>query len=259
VSRRWLVRGIAPVLCAALALWLAPALALRFVLPGLAARAGASLESSGVWPALPLGVAAGRLRVAREGHELELSDVRAVLLPGGPRLDARVADGTLLVRSDGYSGESGFVRIQGVAIESLSTVLAAPLALRGQADGVWRFGGAASVEGTVTRGAIQLTSPVPFELPFAQLVISAARDPASRDWDVRWVDLQGVQLAGSAQGRIGADGALALRAQIRQLEEPVRSFFGLMQLPTAPLPVEIGLDGTLAQPRLTATAPPDGR
>jgi len=51
----------------------------------------------------------------------------------------------------------------------------------------------------------------------------------------------------------------ALSAQIRQLEEPVRSFFGLMQLPTAPLPVEIGLDGTLAQPRLTATAPPDGR
>jgi len=258
-QRRWLAWGVVPLACAALALWLAPAFALRFVLPGLAARAGGALESSGVWPALPFGVSAGHLRVARDGRELVLEDVRAVLLPSGPRLDARVAQGTILVRGDGLWGNGGFVRIQDVALESLDTVLASPVALRGRADGVWRFGAAASVEGTVSRGAIQLSRPAPFELPFAQLVVSAARDEASRDWDVSWIDLQGAQLAGSAQGRVGADGALALRAQIRQLEEPVKSVFGLMQLPTGPLPVEIGLEGTLAQPRLTATAPPQGR
>ncbi|HXZ86206.1 MAG TPA: hypothetical protein VEI82_12025 [Myxococcota bacterium] len=257
--RRPLVWLAAALACGCLLLWLTPALALRFALPALAARAGGAAEPSGVWPALPFGASAAHLYLARDARELALDDLRAVLLPSGPRLDARVAGGTLLVRGDDLFGRSGFVRIQGVALEALSTALATPLALRGRADGVWRFGASSSVEGSVTRGALQLSAPAPFELPFAELVVSAARDDATRDWDVRWVDLQGVQLAGSAQGRIGADGTLALRAQIRQLEEPVKSFFALMQLPTGPLPVEIALEGTLAQPRLAATAPLAGR
>jgi hypothetical protein len=240
-----------------LALWLAPFLVLRFVMPPLAARAGGAIEVSGALPALPFGVSADRLHVAREGRELTVEALRAVLSPSGPRLDARVGDGTLLVRGEGLFGSDGFVRMQDVALESLAPVLASPTSVRGRADGVWRFGANASVEGTVTRGAVKLANP-PFELPFAQLVVSAARDAATRDWNVRWVDLQGPTLSGSANGKIAAGGALALDVSVRQLEEPVKSFFALLKLPTEP-PIALALSGTLAQPKLAATASPEGR
>jgi hypothetical protein len=251
-----------PLALVCLALWLAPALALRFVLPRLAANAGGAIEVTGAWPALPFGVRASHLRIARDGRELALDDVRAVLGPSGPRLDARVADGTLLARGEGLFAASGFVRVQGVALESLATILATPLSLRGRADGIWRFGPDASLEGTVSRGAVVVERPAPLEVPFAQLVLSAARDPAGGDWTVSWLDVQGPPLSGSATGKIAADGGLAFDADIRELGEPVRTFFGMLQLPTEPLPVELRLEGTLAAPRLvarTATAHPSER
>jgi hypothetical protein len=247
---------------ACLTLWLAPALALRFVLPGLAARAGGAIEATGARPALPFGVSATHLRIARDGRELALDDLRAVLLPSGPRLDARIADGTLLVRGKGLLAASGFVRVQGVALESLATVLAAPLSLRGRADGIWRFGPAASLEGTVSRGAVVIQRPAPLEVPFAQLVLSAAREAAQGGWTVRWLDVQGPPLSGSATGTLSADGALAFDADVRELDEPVRTFFGMLQLPTGPLPLALRLEGTLAAPRLvarTGTAHPSER
>ncbi|MFI5315877.1 MAG: hypothetical protein ACHQ6T_09255 [Myxococcota bacterium] len=247
--RAWL-----PLAGLALALWLAPALLLRFALPRLAASAGGAIEVDGAWPALPFGVRAAHLRIARDGRELALDDLRAVWLPVGPRLTARVADGTLLVHGEGLLASSGFVRLQGVALESLAAVLAAPLSLRGRADGIWRFGPAASVEGSVSRGALVVQRPAPLEVPFAQLVISAARAPVSGEWSVRWLDIQGPPLSGSASGTIGADGRLAFDADIRELGEPVRTFLGLMKLPTEPLPVSLSLQGTLAQPRLVARA-----
>jgi len=257
--RRWVVWLGVPLAALLLALWLAPVLLVQFALPPLAARSGGAIEVTGARPALPFGFAAARLRVVRDGRELVLDELRAVWLPSGPRVDARVAAGTLLVRGDDVFASRGFVRVQGIALESLQPLFGAPLAVRGQADGVWRFGPEASVEGSVSRGAVTVARPAPFELPFAQLVVSAARDPATRDWNVRWVDLQGPPLSGNATGRIGADGALALTAQVRQLEEPVRSFFALAQLPTDPLPLALSLEGTLAAPRLSATAPAAGR
>jgi hypothetical protein len=221
----------------------------RFVLPRLAASAGGVIEVSGALPALPFGVRATQFRVAREGRALALEDLRAVLLPSGPRLDAKVADGTLLARGEGLFARRGFVRVQDVELESLETVLAAPLALRGKADGIWRFGDDASIEGSVSRGAVRLEKPAPFEVPFMQLVISAARDPDAGQWHVRWLDVQGPPLSGSASGSVGADGQLAMQAEVRQLEEPVKSFFGMMQLPTE-TPISLALEGTLAAPRL---------
>ena len=247
-------------LCAGL--WLAPALLLRFALPPLAASSGGAIEVTGAFPALPFGVSATHLRVTRGGRELALDDFRLVLLPAGPRLDARVADGTLLVRGDGWLEASGFVRLQDVDLESLATVLAAPLGLRGRADGLWRFGPDASLEGSVSRGAVLVQQPAPFEVPFAQLVISAARDPGAGQWNVRWLDVQGPPLSGSAWGTLSPDGRIAVQVQVRELDEPARSFFTLLKLPTDPLPLALTLEGTLAAPRVVpgeATAPPAPR
>ena len=251
-----------PLAAVCLALWLAPALLLRFVLPRLAAQAGGAIEVTGAWPALPFGVRATHLWIERDGRKLALDELRAVLLPSGPRLDARIAEGTLLVRGKGLLASSGFVRVQGVALESLATVLAAPLSLRGRADGIWRFGPAASLEGSVSRGAVVIQQPAPLEVPFAQLVLSAARDPSAGDWTVRWLDVQGPPLSGSATGKIAANGGLAFDADVRELGEPVRTFFGMLQLPTEPLPIALRLEGTLAAPRLVArteTAHPSER
>jgi len=251
-----------PLAALSLAVWLAPALFLRFALPRLAASSGGAIEVTGALPALPLGASATHLRVARDGRELALEDFRAVLSFSGARVDARVADGTLLVRGEGLFGASGFVRVQGVDLESLGAVLATPLALRGRADGIWHFGPDASLEGSVSRGAIVIQEPAQFELPFAQLVISAAREPAAGAWSVRWLDIQGPPLSGSASGTVAADGGLAFQADIRELEEPVRSFFALMKLPTQPLPLALALEGTLSAPRVVAreaTAQPSTR
>jgi hypothetical protein len=245
------------------ALWLAPALALRFALAPFAARAGGVAEVEGVWPALPFGVRARHLHVASEGRVLDLDDLRAVWTPWRTRVDARVADGTLLFRGEGLRADSGFLRLQGVALESLEPLLATPLALRGKADGIWRFGAQASIEGSVSRGAIVLRRAGSFELPFAQLVLSAARESPTAGWDVRFVDVQGPPLSASASGTIGADGALALSGQVRQLEEPVLSLFPLLRLPTGPLPLALAVEGSVSAPRLVAsgaaTAPPAGR
>lgn len=246
-----------------LLLWAAPALALRFALPPLAARAGGVAESSGALPAWPFGVRASHLHVAREGQVLDLDDLRAVWTPWRTRIDARVADGTVLFRAEGWRADAGFVRVQDVALETLAPLVGGALALRGKADGIWRFGAQSSVEGSVSRGAIVLASAGSFELPFAQLVLAAARESPAAGWTVRFVDVQGPPLSAAASGSIGADGALALEAQVRQLEEPVLSLFPLLHLPTGPLPVALAVEGTLAAPRLvardTATQLPAGR
>jgi hypothetical protein len=251
------------VLGTALALWLAPACALRLALPPLVARTGGVLESEGVWPALPFGVRASRVHAARDGHELTLDGLRAVWTPWGARIEARVGDGTLLFRGEGLRSESGFVRVQDVELAALEPLLAAPVALRGKADGIWRFGPSASLEGSVSRGAILMQRLGALELPFAQLVLSAARASPESGWTVRWVDVQGPPLSANAAGTIGADGALALEGQVRELEEPVLSLFPLLKLPTGPLPLALAVEGSLAQPRLvardSATQPPAGR
>jgi hypothetical protein len=246
-----------------LLVWLTPALALRVALPRLAANAGGVAEVEGAFPALPFGVRASHVHVAREGRALDLDDLRAVWTPWRTRVEARVADGTLLFRGEGLRARSGFLRLQDVELESLEPLLGAPLALRGKADGIWRFGEQASVEGSVSRGAIVLRQAGSFELPFAQLVLSAARASPAAGWDVRFVDVQGPPLSANASGTIGADGALALRGQVRQLEEPVLSLFPLLKLPTGPLPLPVAVEGSLSAPRLiagdAATAPPAGR
>jgi len=252
VSRRLVRWLLLPLACLLALVWLAPALSLRFALPALAKRSGGLIEVSGAAPALPFGASAAHVRVARAGHELALDEFRAVLLPSGPRVDARIANGTLLARGQGLSFRSGFVRAQGVDLESLATVLSIPLSLRGVADGIWRFGPASSVEGSVSRGALSVQGGTKLEVPFAQLVLSAAREPSQPGWDVRWLDIQGPPLSGSATGRLGADGSLDLRIDVRELEEPVLSLFSLLQLPTGPLPLALGLQGTLAAPRLVA-------
>jgi hypothetical protein len=101
------------------------------------------------------------------------------------------------------------------------------------------------------------------ELPFAQLVLNAARESPDAGWTVRWVDVQGPPLSANAAGTIGADGTLALEGQVRELEEPVLSLFPLLHLPTGPLPLALAVEGSLTQPRLVArdaaTQPPAGR
>jgi len=256
---RWLALLGALVLFLA---WLSPFFLLRFGLAGMAERAGGSAEVTGALPAFPFGMSASRLLLTRDGRTLALDDFRAVLSFSGPRVDARIGEGTLLVRGSDPQLTSGIVRLEGVALESLETLTPSPLPIKGRCDGVWRFGPDASLEGTVTRGAVLVRNPAPVEVPFAQLVISAARDPAKGDWRVNTLDIQGPPLSGHVSGKLGADGSLAFDVDIRELEEPVKGFMAMMQLPTEPLPLALALTGSLAMPRLVPraeTAPASGR
>ncbi|HTO09768.1 MAG TPA: hypothetical protein VMR86_22145 [Myxococcota bacterium] len=244
-------------IAAALALllaWLSPYILLRLGLPQMARNMGGSFEVTGALPAFPFGASASRVAVTREGHTLVLDDFRAVLSFSGPRLDARVAEGNLLVRGNDPQLKSGIVRLEGVALESLATVLTTPFGLRGRCDGVWRFGPDSSLEGTVTRGAVLVQSPAPVEVPFAQLVLSAARSGEDGDWKVNALDIQGPPLSGHASGTLGADQSLAFDIDIRELEEPVKGFMAMMHLPTEPLPLALQLQGSLGMPRLVQRA-----
>lgn len=256
---RWLALAVALV---SLAAWFSPFFLLRFGLSRMAERAGGSAEVTGALPALPFGMSASRVVLTREGRTLTLDDFRAVLELSGPRVDARVADGTLLVRGNDAQLTSGMVRLEGVSLESLATVLDAPLPIKGRCDGIWRFGPDARLEGTVTHGAVLVQNPAPVEVPFAQLVISAARSGEAGDWKVSTLDVQGPPLSGHASGKLGADGSLAFDIDIRELEEPVRGFMAMMHLPTEPLPLALALEGSLAMPRLVErgeTAAASGR
>jgi hypothetical protein len=256
---RWLAIAGALVLFAA---WLSPYFLLRFGLAGMAERAGGSAEVTGALPAFPFGMSASRVVITREGRALALDDFRAVLGFSGPRVDARVANGTLLVRGNDPQLKSGLVRLEGVSLESLATVLTAPFPLKGRCDGVWRFGPDASLEGTVSHGALLVQNPAPVEVPFAQLVISAARNGEAGDWKVSTLDVQGPPLSGHASGTLGADGSLAFDVDIRELEEPVKGFMAMLHLPTEPLPLALALQGSLAMPKLVdrrETAAASGR
>ncbi|HTO53441.1 MAG TPA: hypothetical protein VMR50_08650 [Myxococcota bacterium] len=262
MNRRWL-RGL--LILGALALlgvWLAPWLMLRFALPGMAERAGGTIEVSGALPALPFGMQASHLKISRDGRVLDIDDFRAVLLPSGPRLDARIADGTLLVRGDDAQLKDGFVRLDGISLESLAVLSTEPMGVKGRCDGVWHFGRDTRFEGTVTRGAFVAQQPAPIQVPFEQLVVSAARDPDAGDWQLKTFDIQGPQITGHAAGKIGADGKLAIDIDIRDLQEPLRGFLAMSHVPTEPLPLALALRGTTALPQLvsrTETAPPPER
>jgi hypothetical protein len=246
-----LLRGIA-LLAAVLgiALWLAPAL----LLPGVASRAlsadGVGLDFDGVRPALPWGVTAAKVVVVRGEGRVEITDASARVGASGVRLDGSVGTGTLLLKSRGLTLRGGLLRAQSLPIEAFAGLVPGALALRGALDGVYRFDARDSLEATVSRGAVTLDAPVVMEIPFAQLVIAAAREDDGA-WRVDLADLHGPPLSGHAQGRIAANGGLALRIEITQLEEPARTAFGLAGLPTGPLPIQVELGGSLEQPSLT--------
>jgi hypothetical protein len=247
-------------LCLLLAVWLVPFAFLRFVLPGMAQRSGGTLETVGAAPALPWGMRASQLKVTREGKTLVIDDFRAVLLPSGPRLDARVAEGTVLVRGDDARLSSGFVRFENFALESLAALSSDPMGFRGRCDGVWRFGPKGSFEGTISNGALMMQQPAPLQIKFTQLVVAAARAEQSGDWVVSGIDMQGPPVSGHGEGTLGADGKLAFTIDIRQLEEPIKGFMAMGHLPTEPLPLFFSLRGSTQNPQLfqrvgTAEAP----
>jgi hypothetical protein len=128
-------------------------------------------------------------------------------------------------------------------------LLPAAFGLRGTVDGVYRFDERDSLEATVSRGAVALRDPLQLDIPFAQLVVAAARENDGA-WRVGFADLRGPPLSGSAQGRIEADGGLALQLEISRLEEPALTAFSMAGLPTGPLPIQAELRGTLEQPLL---------
>ncbi len=237
------------------ALWAAPALLAPRVARALVAPTGVSLEFDGVRPALPWGVTAERLTVLRGARRAELSQLSARASDGGLRVEARAGGGSLLLKTRGLRGVRS-LRAQALPLEALAAFLPGEFSLRGTADGVLRAGDGRDVlEATVRQGALALREPVELEIPFMQLVVTAAREPDG-GWRVDFADLRGPPLSGSAQGRIDAGGRLALQVEISRLEEPALSAFMLAGLPTQPLPIEAELGGTLAQPLLTPLAPP---
>jgi len=230
------------------ALWVAPALVLPWIAVGPLEASGISVELEGVRPALPWGAKAARVVVSRESGKIELTEVAARIGLSGMRLEARVEEGTLLLKTRGLRLRGELLRFQSVPLEALDGLALADFGLRGPADGVFRFGPAETLEATVQRGVIVLRAPLALEIPFAQVVVVAAREDTGA-WRVDFADLRGPPLSGTATGRIGADGQLALRVEISQLEEPALTAFRMAEIPTGPLPYTAELGGTLARPR----------
>lgn len=231
-------------------LWLAPALLLSQLATRVGASAGISLEIEGVRPALPFGIVAERAVVTRGGARLEITQLSARILPSGARVEAHVGEGTLLLRTEGLTLDDGFLRAQSLPLEWLRDLAPGAFALRGSGDGVYRFGARETLELTLSRGAVELHAPIAVDLPFAQLVVVAARVPDG-GWRLDFADLRGPALSGTARGSIGADGNLALTIEITQLEEPVRSAFSLAAFPTGPVPFAAELQGPLDSPRFS--------
>lgn len=242
---------------ALVALWFAPSL----LLPPLASRAaqttGATLELDGVRPAWPLGVTAKRARIARGERTVELSDLRATLEgTSGARVEASSGGGTLLLRLPELGlRRGGLLRLQAFPLEVIDGFVSSAFGIRGTADGVLRFGDDGTVEATVRDGVAVLRAPLALELPFAQLIVAAGREPDGA-WRVDFADLQGPPLSATARGRIGAAGELALRIEISQLEEPARGAFESAGLPTGPLPYTAELGGSLSLPLFTRVSEP---
>jgi hypothetical protein len=165
------------------------------------------------------------------------------------RVEGSIGAGTLLLRTRGLSLRGG-LRAQSLPLEALDGIVPGAASLRGTADGVYRFAARESLELTVSRGSLTSSGPIAVALPFAQLVIAAGREDDGA-WRVDFADMRGPPLSGSAHGRIFADGQLALRVEISQLEEPALSAFSMAALPTGPLPITAELGGTLEQPTLT--------
>lgn len=234
------------------ALWLAPVLLLPRVAARLleAAGTGVELEFVGVRPALPWGVTVQRLVVSRAGGKVEVAELSARLVRWGVRVEGSFGAGTLLFRTRGLTLRGG-LRAQSLPLASLDGIVPGAASLRGTADGVYRFGEHDALELTVSRGSLALRGPLAVELPFAQLVLAAGREDDGA-WRVDFADVRGPPLSASAHGRVHADGQLALRVEISQLEEPALSAFRLAALPTGPLPFTAELGGTLDQPTLTA-------
>jgi hypothetical protein len=169
-----------------------------------------------------------------------------------------VADGTLLVRGDDARMNGGFIRLQGIALESLGVLLSTPLAIRGRCDGIWHFGEDTRFEGTVTHGAFLGQQQAPIQIPFEQLVVSAEHDPDSNDWRVKTFDIQGPQITGHASGKLAGDGTLAFDIDVSDLQEPLRGFLAMSHLPVEPLPLALVLQGNVREPKLvnrSETAP----
>jgi hypothetical protein len=234
---------------ALVALWFAPSL----LLPPLAARAaettGATLQLEGVRPAWPLGVTAKRARMARGERTVELTNFSATLEgTSGARVEASSGGGTLLLRLPELGlRRGGLLRLQDFPLEVLDGFVTSAFGIRGTADGVLRFGDEGKIEATVHDGVAVLRSPIALELPFTQLIVTAAREPDGA-WRVDFSDLRGPPLSATAHGRIGAAGELALRLEISQLEDPAREAFASAGLPTGPLPYTAELGGNLSLP-----------
>lgn len=251
-----LLRGVALVaLVLAAGLWLAPALLLPSVASRLLGADGVELEFDGVRPALPWGVTAAKTVVVRGEGRVEIADVSARIRSSGIRVEGSVGAGTVLLRTRELTLRGALLRTQSLPIEAFAGLLPGPFTLRGALDGVYRFDAHHSLEATVSRGALTLGGSMPMEIPFAQLVIAAAREDDGA-WRVEFADLRGPPLSGNARGRIAADGGLALRVEITQLEEPALSALRMAGLPTGPLPIEAELGGSLALPILTPLGAP---
>ncbi len=228
-------------------LWIAPALLLPGVVARLLASDGVEYEFDGVRPALPWGMTAAKVVVARADGTVEFTEVSARVRSSGVRVEGSVGAGTLLLSTRELTLRGALIRAQALPLEAFAAVLPGALGLHGTVDGVYRFEERDSLEATVRRGAVALRSPLQMEIPFMQLVVTAAREDDG-GWRVGYADLRGPPLSGSAQGRISADGALELDIEISRLEEPALSAFTMAGLPTGPLPIAAELRGTLEQP-----------
>jgi len=135
-------------------LWIAPALVLPRILTRLAEAEGFALELEGVRPALPWGVTVARTVVIRGAGRVAIDALVARMFLSGVRVEGSIAGGTLLLRTGGLTLREGLIRVQSLPLELLDGIAPGAIALRGAADGVYRFGARETVEATVSRGAV---------------------------------------------------------------------------------------------------------
>ncbi len=243
----WIAVGIAAVVWSLPALYTRVALA-EFELERFDRKIQVSFD--GVWPAFPFGVQVAHVNVRSGGRALELTDARTRLFPDGLRLDASLGNGGVHAELPLDAAE-GFARFADLPVEQLALALPIATQLSGVADGELRWGTSLSLEGRVADGSIRSLNG--FAIRFEELAGRAALAEAGV-WDVDHVHMRGPPLTFSGSGRIGPYGALNLVLEVRQLEEPARSYLRLLGVEAPALPFVLEVRGRLSRPALRVSS-----
>lgn len=231
-----------------LGLWSLPTLAAYFMLPYAPPDSQLWIDARVLFPSFPIGIRAQQLHLRHGSAEIEATDVHLYWTPAGLRATAKLGGGSLRGRSEPAMA-SGFVQLSGVALEALPIDQLTPLALRGSADGVVHYNGQISGQFWVQDGTLSSAALAGFGLGFRMLLVQATQE-SDGGWRIEAIQMQGPPLTLNASGRVREDGELAVDLELQRVEEPVRGFLRMLNVPVDPLPMALRLEGPIGAPKI---------